>query len=283
MPLQTARRALGTLTVLVVLATVDGRVQAHPVDSAAPPVQPQQEIVALTQPHEVVTRMGEHRAERLTVTVSRPITGVRTALPVIGRRVTHAGVALLHVMLPGRPNGSQGWIRQEATIAEPIGWSITVHTATRRVHVFRDNVLARSLAAIVGKPSTPTPHGQFFVEESVRMLPGAAGGPYALALSAHSDVLTEFGGGQGQVAIHGMANLPGALGTASSHGCVRLGSRDLTWLVARIRPGVRVEDHLVTNHTLLSPSDRPPAIDPRAVWLRAWGGERMQPTRGRDR
>ena len=239
-PLHTARRAAGILTVLVVLATFSGRAHASSVNSAAPPASAQQEIVLLMRPHEVVTRMGEHRAERLTLSVSRPITGVRTALPVIGRRVTPAGVALLHVMLPGRPNGSQGWIRQEATAAEPSDWSIIVHTATRRVRVYRNHTLARSFVAIVGNPSTPTPQGQFFVEESVRMLPGAAGGPYALALSAHSDVLTEFDGGDGQVAIHGMANLSGALGTASSHGCVRLDSRDLTWLVARIRPGVRV-------------------------------------------
>ena len=239
-PLHTTRRVLGMLVVVVVLAAGGGRAQAHSVRAAVPPAEPRYEIALLMQPHEVVTRMGERRVEPLTVGVSRPLTGVRTALPVIGERVTPAGVALLHVMLPGRPNGSRGWIRQAATIAEPTGWSITVHTATRRVHVYRNHVLARSLAAIVGTRSTPTPHGQFFVEESVRMLPGVAGGPYALALSAHSDVLTEFEGGDGQVAIHGMDNLAGDLGTASSHGCVRLADRDLTWLVARIRPGVRV-------------------------------------------
>ena len=50
----------------------------------------------------------------------------------------------------------------------------------------------------------------------------AAGGPYALATSDRSDVFQEFDGGPGQIAIHGMDNLPGALGTASSHGCIRL-------------------------------------------------------------
>ena len=69
---------------------------------------------------------------------------------------------------------------------------------------------------------------------------GAAGGPYALALSAHSAVLQEFEGSPGQIAIHGMAKLAGGLGTASSHGCIRLADRDLSWLVARIAPGVRI-------------------------------------------
>jgi lipoprotein-anchoring transpeptidase ErfK/SrfK len=98
----------------------------------------------------------------------------------------------------------------------------------------------KSFRGIVGKPSTPTPHGKFFVEESVRMLPGSAGAPFALALSARSNVLQEFEGGPGQVAIHGVANIGGRLGTAVSHGCVRLANESTRWLAARIGPGVPV-------------------------------------------
>jgi lipoprotein-anchoring transpeptidase ErfK/SrfK len=94
--------------------------------------------------------------------------------------------------------------------------------------------------AVVGKPSTPTPHGRFFVEESVRMLPGSAGAPFALALSARSNVLQEFEGGPGQIAMHGVANLGGTPGTAVSHGCVRLANRDIRWLVSHVAPGVPV-------------------------------------------
>ena len=63
---------------------------------------------------------------------------------------------------------------------------------------------------------------------------------YALALSARSDVYTEFDGGPGQVAIHGRDLLGGTLGDAQSHGCVRLASASITWLAYRIRPGVPV-------------------------------------------
>ena len=44
------------------------------------------------------------------------------------------------------------------------------------------------------------------------MLPGSAGAPFALALSARSNVLQEFEGGPGQIAIHGVANLGGTPG-----------------------------------------------------------------------
>ncbi len=72
------------------------------------------------------------------------------------------------------------------------------------------------------------------------MTPGSAGGPFALVLSARSNVLQEFAGGQGQVAIHGLANLGGTPGTAISHGCVRLANRNVSWLAGRIAPGTPV-------------------------------------------
>jgi lipoprotein-anchoring transpeptidase ErfK/SrfK len=98
----------------------------------------------------------------------------------------------------------------------------------------------RAFAAIVGKPSTPTPRGRFFVEENIRMLPGAVGAPFALATSARSNVLQEFDGGPGQIALHGLDNVGGELGTAASHGCVRLADSTVAWLAARISPGVPV-------------------------------------------
>jgi lipoprotein-anchoring transpeptidase ErfK/SrfK len=98
----------------------------------------------------------------------------------------------------------------------------------------------RTYPAIVGKPSTPTPTGQFFVEESVRLPADQPGGPFALATSDRSNVLQEFDGGPGQIAIHGLDNLGGQLGTAESHGCIRLADSAITWLVHRIGPGAPV-------------------------------------------
>jgi lipoprotein-anchoring transpeptidase ErfK/SrfK len=90
---------------------------------------------------------------------------------------------------------------------------------------------------VVGKRSTPTPRGRFFVEEAVALSADDAGSPFALAASARSRVLQEFDGGPGQIAIHGTGQLGGTLGTAASHGCVRLSSGAITWLVRRIRSG----------------------------------------------
>ncbi len=46
----------------------------------------------------------------------------------------------------------------------------------------------------------------------------------------HSDTLTEFAGGPGQVGIHG-TNQPAKIGQKASHGCVRLRNSDIQDLV----------------------------------------------------
>jgi lipoprotein-anchoring transpeptidase ErfK/SrfK len=195
----------------------------------------------MTGAHKVRSTLHGRPTWVRTVHASRPITGVQTTLPVLARATTKGGVRWLRVRVPGRPNGSTGWIRQRRTVAAATGWHVIVTTSTRRVRVYFRGRLVRTFAAVVGKPSTPTPHGRFFVEESVRMLPGSAGGPFALALSARSNVLQEFEGGPGQIAMHGVANLGGTPGTAVSHGCVRLANRSISWLAARVRPGAPVD------------------------------------------
>jgi len=90
---------------------------------------------------------------------------------------------------------------------------------------------------VVGHPSTPTPRGRFFVQEAVALASDDPGGPFALATSVRSEVLQEFEGGPGQIAVTGRTTSRARSGR-SSHGCVRLGARAITWLARRIGPGV---------------------------------------------
>ena len=115
--------------------------------------------------------------------------------------------------------------------------------------VYQNGRPVRIVKAIVGKPSTPTPHGEFFVEESIELRAGDVGAPFALALSARSNVFQEFDGGPGQIALHGLTNVGGVLGTAVSHGCVRLDNGVMRWLVVRIGPGVPVTITLSADRT----------------------------------
>ena len=152
----------------------------------------------------------------------------------VGRR----GNRWLHVRLPGRPSGHKGWIRTDRTRRTSTEWHIALDVSARAVTVYRNGRVDREFQAVVGTPSTPTPRGRFFIEEALALSPQDAGGPFALATSARSRVFQEFDGGPGQIALHGTANLAGALGTASSHGCIRLSTRAITWLSRRIGHGV---------------------------------------------
>ncbi len=203
-------------------------------------VQATQELVVLLSTHAAHRAPAVGSPQVALVAARRPITGERTTLPVIARSIGTGGARWLQVMLPGRPDGSTGWIAQRSTRPLVTAWRIAVDLAARQVKVYRDGRMTRTFQAVVGKPSTPTPTGQFFVEETVQMQPGEPGGPFALALSARSNVLQEFEGGPGQIALHGRENLGGALGTAASHGCIRLDTASIDWLATRIDPGVPV-------------------------------------------
>ena len=204
-----------------------------------------QEIVRLLAPH-VVRAAPDVGARVLTVVADlRPITSARTVLPALARRRDDRGRSWLLVRLPGRALGGDpppraGWIRAAKTRRSTTAWHLVVDVSTRHVAVHHDGRRVRSFRAIVGAPSTPTPRGEYFVEENVRLSADRAGAPFALALSARSPVLQEFEGGPGQIALHGLDNIGGELGTAASHGCVRLAGADIAWLAARVRPGVPV-------------------------------------------
>ena len=170
----------------------------------------------------------------------RPLTDEQTVLPVLGHATDPRGRRWLRVRLPGRPNGHTGWIERAGTTAGSTTMRIVVELSRRRVVVYRDAHVIRTFAAIVGRPATPTPRGEFFVEEALALPAGSAGAPFALALSARSDVYQEFDGGPGQIALHGLTRIGGVLGTAVSHGCVRLDPAAMQWLVVRVGPGVPV-------------------------------------------
>ncbi len=204
--------------------------------ASAAAVPASQQLVTLRRDHVARTRPSTHARRLKTVRARRPLTRVRTVLPVLDEATT-GGLRWLRVRLPGRPNGNSGWIPAAHTEPGSTTWRLAVDISSRRVTVYHDGRVARRFRAVVGRPGTPTPSGQFFVEEVVKIASHDTGGPYALATSALSNVFQEFEGGPGQVAIHGTRNLGGALGSAVSHGCVRISPAAITWLAKRIDSG----------------------------------------------
>jgi lipoprotein-anchoring transpeptidase ErfK/SrfK len=201
----------------------------------APAAGSSQALVTLLAPHQVHAQSWVKAAVFAVLPALTPITNAKTTLPVLAAR----GGWLL-VRLPGRPNGHAGWISSAQTARSTTFWSLSVDTGARTVTIAWGGHPVRVFKAVVGKPSTPTPTGQFFVEEPVSLGPTGIGAPFALTLSARSNVLQEFDGGPGQIAIHGLDNVGGVPGTAVSHGCIRVADANVRWLAARIGAGVPV-------------------------------------------
>ena len=210
------------------------------VTPSAPPVRATQETAVLATMHPAFAAPRKASRRLRLVSARRPITHEQTVLPVTGHAVDSHGTAWLRVRLPGRPNGALGWIQRAGTYRRVTAVHLVVDISQRRVTVYRHGHEIRRFSGVVGRPTTPTPLGEFFVEEAIALPASATGAPYALALSARSNTYREFDGGPGQVAIHGRAHLGGSPGTAVSHGCVRLDAAAMGWLVIVVGPGVPV-------------------------------------------
>jgi len=166
-------------------------------------------------------------------------------LMVLGSRRARSGRLWLRVAVPARPNGSSAWVDRDVVQIVRTRWRLRIRVRTRRLQVLHAGRVVRSARIVVGAPPTPTPRGLIAIYDRVRQPPGEVIGPWALHLTAYSRVLHSYDGGPGRIALHGRAGglLADPLGSARSHGCVRMSSSLVSWLARRVRPGVPVEIH----------------------------------------
>jgi lipoprotein-anchoring transpeptidase ErfK/SrfK len=146
-----------------------------------------------------------------------------------------AGRTWLKVFLPRRPNEATGWLRRDQVELRPIVHQVEVDLSSRTARLLHGGRIVRSWPVGIGRQATPTPTGSFYL--TVKLRPPQISpvyGAWALGLSGYSDVLEQFGTGDGQIALHGTAD-PTDLGREVSNGCVRLDNEAITSL-AEILP-----------------------------------------------
>jgi lipoprotein-anchoring transpeptidase ErfK/SrfK len=160
--------------------------------------------------------------------------GVLTAVAGQGCKAEWYGV-----QLPMRPNGATGYVRARDVLLYRLDTRIVVDLSARRLVLYRGGRVALETNVAVGKPSTPTPTGRYYVNQ--RLVPADASGaygPYAIGVSAFSDVLQGWTQG-GPIGIHG-TNEPGLLGQPVTHGCIRVRNDVIRRLFAITRAGTPV-------------------------------------------
>ncbi len=149
-------------------------------------------------------------------------------------------VQWLKVDLPLNPNGQTGWIRAADVTVTSTDYAIHVFLDERILEYWEGDVMLLSVPVVVGADATPTPTGMFYVTDPLPFA-NANGvyGSYALGLSGFSNTLDSFNGGPPQLALHGTNN-PTLLGTAASHGCVRIRNDIINQIAQTAVPGTPV-------------------------------------------
>jgi lipoprotein-anchoring transpeptidase ErfK/SrfK len=169
--------------------------------------------------------------------------GAATVFGVLGAVVTRACAPTWYrVQLPMRPNGIVGYVRARDVGLLRVRTRIEVDISRRRVTLFRRGKPVLSATAAVGASATPTPTGQYYVNQ--RLIPADTSGPFgpgAIGVSAFSNVLTGWTQG-GPIAIHG-TNQPSSIGRPVSNGCIRLPNKVLRRMFSSALPGTPVVIH----------------------------------------
>jgi lipoprotein-anchoring transpeptidase ErfK/SrfK len=154
------------------------------------------------------------------------------------RRWTWA--AWVRVYLPVRPDGSTGFIRSSDVTYLLDRYNVVIKLGAHSLAVFKNGKLLLRTPIGVGRAVTPTPLGLYYLERLiVTHKRDGFYGPYAFGTSAYSNVLTDFGGGPGQIGIHGTSE-PELLGTDVSHGCIRVANSVITRLAHLLPLGTPV-------------------------------------------
>ncbi len=143
------------------------------------------------------------------------------------------------VLLPERPNQSTGWIRAADVELRRVTDTVDVDLTSRTLTWRRGGEVVLTTPIATGAPETPTPTGRFYVTDLLDTPDSGGYGPFAIGLSAHSDTLSEFGGGDGQIGVHGTAD-PSSIGQAVSHGCVRVPNEVIAQLATNLPLGTPV-------------------------------------------
>ncbi|WCB91853.1 hypothetical protein DSM104299_00531 [Baekduia alba] len=233
------RTALRAAAVAALAACGLAAVAPSPAGAVGAPTQRAAWTARIVAATTATSRPGGGRTlARLPVTTSWG--GGPVTLLVHGARRDSAGRRWLRVGLLQRGPRRTGWIPADDAVLGRTSWRVEVSLHRRRVVVRRGGRVRWRLHAVVGSPTTPTPTGTFSVLERVRQRdPGAFPGSWVLFLTAYSHAVRWFDGNDGQVGLHGRggASLRDPLGSARSHGCIRLTNRAIARIARHVPDG----------------------------------------------
>lgn len=135
------------------------------------------------------------------------------------------------IRLPERPNGKTAWVKRNMVKHSSTPYRIVIDRSSTSLTLYKDGWSQWTAPVGLGKASTPTPLGNFYL--GVTEPPESPGwGPYVLGSTGHSEAIQSWqGSGDAVIAIHGPLTASsdraiGSSGTYISNGCVRMHQAD---------------------------------------------------------
>ena len=137
---------------------------------------------------------------------------------------------------------------QAKDLARRYGTVITISKSSFRLRLFKRLKFSKSYGVAVGQPAYPTPSGLFSIANKAVNPPWTApNSPWAGAYrnetvaggSSENPLKARWMGIANGVGIHGTGE-PGSIGSAASHGCIRMTVPDVIDLYPRVPVGTPV-------------------------------------------
>jgi L,D-transpeptidase catalytic domain len=173
-------------------------------------------------------------ARLVTTLPTRTGDGTQNIVLVLSEVVVAPHQLWYQVRLAILPNGSIAWVPRSALgKLYSVGTHLYINLATKRATLKRKGIAVFTASIGIGRSSSPTPRGQFYVRDKLNGFHDPFYGPVAFGTSARSAVLTDWPGG-GYIGVHG-TDQPRILPGRVSHGCVRMRNAAILTL-ARLMP-----------------------------------------------
>ena len=143
-------------------------------------------------------------------------------------------------LLDVRPNNTFAWVKASDVTVSKTPYSFEISLSRHTLLLWKGTKVVGSFPVAVGKRSTPTPQGYFFINAIVHNA-GPDYGNIIMSTSGFSNVYTTFGptDGDAAIGIHG-TDEENLIGQSVSHGCVRMHTRDATTLSRFAKAGLVV-------------------------------------------
>lgn len=190
--------------------------------------------------------------------LSMDVTSVAVTPGRTGRRLAGASALERRIVRAfGRADSKRTFSTRTATVAPAVDesqvWArnptvVTVDHDARTVRVFKKGEVVKRYSVAVGDPEFPTPYGRFNVQTMQKNptwnVPdsdwaGDLAGKTIPGGDPRNPLVARWIGFSGSVGFHGTKDAA-SLGSAASHGCVRMDPGDVTDLFERVQVGTPV-------------------------------------------